>query len=136
MRRRITDVYTGLGNPKSEKFDNKYTSNKMFNMNLGLFFCDVLKEIDDLSGGFDFKIYLKSDGFVVMFGIDPSYKHDPYICYCLDSNKESSYIHKGHAAGYYGSNIQIDKMCGYNGFSDKYKAIIDKHLDKLTGCLG
>ena len=137
MRRRITDAYTGLGNPEPEKFDNKYTSNKEFNMKLELFFCDVLKEMSDLSewGGFDFKIYLKPDQFVVMFGIEPAYKHDPYICYCLDSNKESSYIHRGHAAGYYGTDIQVDEMCGYNDFSEKYKEIIDKHLDNLLGCL-
>lgn len=137
MRRRITDVYTGLGNPEPEKFDNKYTKNHEFNMNLELFFCDVLKEMSDLSewGGFDFKIYLKPNSFVVMFGIEPAYKDWPYICYCLDSNKESSYIHKGHAAGYYGSDIQIDEMCGYDGFSDKYKEIIDKHLDKLISSL-
>jgi len=32
-------------------------------------------------------------------------------------------------------DIQIDEMCGYDGFSDKYKKIIDKHLDKLISSL-
>lgn len=137
MRRRMTDVYTGLGNPEPEKFDNKYTNNHDFNMQLELFFCDVLKEMSDLSewGGFDFKIEFEPDSFVVMFGIEPAYKHDPYICYCLDSNKEKSYIQRGKAHGYYGSDIRITSTREYDKFTKKYKAIINKHLDKLISCL-
>ena len=37
----------------------------------------------------------------ILFGIEPSYMYDPYICYCFDSEKENSYIHKGQDFGYY-----------------------------------
>ena len=132
MRRRITDAYTGLGNPEPEKFDNKYTGNKMFNMNLGLFFCDVLKEIDDLSefGGFDFKIYLKPDSFVVMFGIEPAYKHDKFICYYLDSNG-NCHIKRGRANGYYGSDIKLSTCRVNENCTKRYRKLIDKHLEVL-----
>lgn len=137
MRRRMTDAYAGLGNPSPEVFDNKWTSNKEFNMNLELFFVDVLQGLSSFNdwSGFDFKIELELDRFVVMFGIEPAYKHDPYICYCLDSDKEKSYIHRGKAHGYYGSDIRITSIREYEKFTKKYKAIIDKHFDKLLSCL-
>lgn len=138
MRRRlINDVCTGLGNPEPEVFDNRWTDNHDFNMNLELFFVDILQSIKDLGdyGGFDFKIELTDNSFMVKFGIEPSYLYDPYICYCLDSNKENSYIHKGKAHGYYGSDIRTTSVSEYEGFTKKYKAIIDKHLNTLLGCL-
>lgn len=137
MRRRISDAYTGFGNSAPEVFDNKWTNNKEFNMNLEFFFTDVLKELNTFNdwGGFDFKIELEPNRFIIKFGIEPSYKHDPYICYCLDSNKENSYIHRGKAHGYYGSDIRITSIREYENFTKKYMAIIDKHFDKLLGCM-
>lgn len=137
MRRRITDACTGLGNPSPEVFDNKWTDNKKFNMDLELFFVDVLQNVKDFEdwGGFDFKIDLRPQGFTIKFGIEPAYKHDKYICYCLDSNRENSYIHRGKAYGYYGSDIRTTSVREYDRFTKKYMAIIDKHFDKLLECL-
>ena len=56
-----------------------------------LFFEDILKSLKDEFikdiGGFDFKIELEDDSFKILFGIEPSYMYDSYICYCLDSEK-------------------------------------------------
>ena len=139
MRRRISDVYTGFGNPVPEVFDNKWTDNREFNLNLEVFFADILQSVKDFEdwGGFDFKIYLDENHFRVLFGIEPSYKGDPYICYCFDSDKDEIYIQKGHANGYYGSEIVITDELNYNeGMCTKeFKSCIDKHYDKLVSCM-
>ena len=102
MRRRLTNAHTGLGNPSPELFDNKWTDNECFNNTVKLFFDDALYCIDDFKelGGFDFNITLREDGFRIMFGIEPSYKHDPYICYCFDSNKDDIFYKKGISNAY------------------------------------
>lgn len=138
MRRRMNSgVYTGLGNPAPEVFDNKWTDNKEFNMKLEVLFVDILQSVKDFEnwGGFDFKIYLDENHFRVLFGIEPAYKHDKYICYCLDSDKENSYIHRGRAYGYYGSDIRMTSVREYEKFTKKYMTIINKHFDKLLSCM-
>ena len=122
MRRRITgNIYTGLGNPSPVIFDNEWTDNKKFNDAVKLFFEDILNLLKDETinsvGGFDFKIELENNSFKILFGIEPSYMYDSYICYCFDSEKENSYIHKVRAFGYYGADIKIKtnksyKRCG------------------------
>lgn len=92
MRRRITgNLCTGLGNPSPVIFDNEWTGNKKFNDAVKLFFEDVLNSINDEFindiGGFDFKIELENNSFRILFGMEPSYMYDPYICYCFDSKK-------------------------------------------------
>lgn len=140
MRRRlIGNVCTGLGNPSPVIFDNEWTDNKKFNEVVKLFFEDALNSLNDEIvndiGGFDFKIELEDNRFRILFGIEPSYMYDPYICYCLDSEKEKSYIHRGQALGYYGSEIKIKSKKGYKKCDKKFRECIDKHYENLTRCL-
>ena len=88
MRRRMTDVHTGLGNPSPDIFDNQWTNNEEFNNAARAFFDDILKDVKDFKelGSFDFSMTLKDDGFRILFGLEPTYKHDPYICYCFEVN--------------------------------------------------
>ena len=140
MRRRLnSNVHTGLGNPSPEIFNNEWTDNDEFNNAAKAFFDDILKLVKDFEeiGGFDFSMSLRKDGFRIVFGIEPTYKYDPYICYCLDSNKDEIYIHKGKANGYYGSDIVIDNELNYrDGMCTKeFKDCIDMHYDKIMKCV-
>lgn len=138
MRRRLTDVYTGLGNSSPEVFNNQWTKNEEFNNAAKDFFDDILKDISDFEelGGFDFSMTLRDKGFNIAFGYEPSYKEDPYLCYCIDSDKDKIFIKKGKATGYYGSNIEINEELNYaDGMCTKeFKNCIDKHYDKLLSC--
>lgn len=136
MRRRlIGNICTGLGNPSPVIFDNQWTDNEKFNEVIKLFFEDALNLLDDKDinnvGGFDFKIELKNNSFRILFGIEPSYMYDPYICYCFDSQKEKSYIHRGHAQGYYGADIKIKSNKSYKRCGKKFRECIDRHYDEL-----
>lgn len=140
MRRRlIGDVYTGLGNPSPEVFNNEWTDNEDFNNAARAFFDDILKSVKDFEeiGGFDFSMNLREDGFRILFGIEPTYKYDPYICYCFDSNRDEIYIQKGKSNGYYGSDIVINEELNYSeGMCTKeFKKCIDAHYDKLMECV-
>lgn len=136
MRRRLTgNICTGLGNPSPVIFDNQWTDNEKFNETVKSFFEDALNSLDDEVikdvGGFDFKIELTENGFKILFGIEPSYMYDPYICYCFDSDKEKSYIHRGQALGYYGADIKIKYNKSYKRCGKKFRECIDKHYDEL-----
>ena len=140
MRRRlIGNVCIGIGNPSPVIFDNEWTDNEKFNETAKLFFEDALNslkdEIIDDIGGFDFKIELEDNRFRILFGMEPSYMYDPYICYCFDSQKEKSYIHKGQALGYYGADIKIKSKKNYKKCDKEFKECIDKHWDNLMRCL-
>ena len=139
MRRRLTDVHTGLGNPSPDIFNNQWTDNEDFNNAARAFFDDILKDVKDFKelGGFDFGITLREDGFRILFGLEPTYKYDPYICYCFDSDRDEIYIQKGVANGYYGSDIVVNEELNYKeGMCTKeFKACIDTHYDKLMACL-
>ena len=140
MRRRITgNIYTGLGNPSPVIFDNEWTDNEKFNETVKLFFKDALnslkdKTIDDI-GGFDFKIELEDNSFKILFGIEPSYIYDPYVCYCFNSEKEKSCIHKGQALGYYGADIKIKSNKSYKRCGKEFRECMDKHYENLMRCL-
>lgn len=136
MRRRLTgNICTGLGNPSPVIFDNKWTDNEKFNEVVKLFFEDTLTPLNDESikdiGGFDFKIELKDCGFRILFGIEPSYMYDPYICYCFDSDKEKSYIHRGQALGYYGADIKIRSKKSFGRCGKEFRECIDRHYENL-----
>lgn len=140
MRRRLTgNICTGLGNSSPVIFDNEWTDNEKFNDAVKLFFEDALNSLNDETirdiGGFDFKIELEDNSFKILFGIEPSYMYDPYICYCFDSEKEKSYIHNGQALGYYGSDIQIKSKKSYKKCGKEFRECIDKHWDELINCL-
>lgn len=136
MRRRITgNICTGLGNPSPVIFDNGWTGNEKFNETAKLFFEDALNSLNDEVindiGGFDFKIELKDNSFKILFGIEPSYMYDSYICYCFDSEKENSYIHKGQAFGYYGADIKIKSNKSYKRCGKEFRECMDKHYENL-----
>lgn len=140
MRRRITEnICTGLGNPSPVIFDNGWTGNEKFNEAVKLFFEDALNSLKDETvndvGGFDFKIELEDNRFRILFGIEPSYMYDPYICYCFDSEIEKSYIHKGQAVGYYGADIKIKSNKSYRRCGKKFRECIDRHYDNLMKSL-
>lgn len=141
MRRRlIGNICTGLGNPSPVIFDNQWTDNEQFNETVRSFFEDALNLLDDESindiGGFDFKIELRDNGFRILFGIEPSYMYDPYICYCFDNEKEKSYIHRGRSLGHYGSDIKIKSNKSYKRCDKKFRECIDRHYENLMRCLG
>ena len=140
MRRRLADANIGLGYSAKDIFDNKWTDNEKFNKAAKSFFDDVLLSIKDFSefAGFDFTMTLRENGFQIIFGLEPTYKHDPFICYCLDSDKDKIFIHKGKANGYYGSDIVVNEELNYKeGMCTKeFKGCIDTHYDKLMECLG
>lgn len=136
MRRRLTgSICTGLGNPSPVIFDNQWTDNEKFNDAVKLFFEDALNLLDDEAindiGGFDFKIELKDNSFRIQFGIEPSYMYDQYICYCFDSDKEKSYIHKGQALGNYGADIKIKSNKSYKRCGKEFRECINRHYDEL-----
>ena len=136
MRRRITgNICTGLGNPSPVIFDNGWTGNEKFNEAVKLFFEDALNSLKDETvndvGGFDFKIELEDNRFRILFGIEPSYMYDPYICYCFDSEIEKSYIHKGQALGYYGADIKIKSNKSYKRCDKEFRECMDKHYENL-----
>ena len=136
MRRRLTgNLCTGLGNPSPVIFDNKWTDNEKFNEAVKLFFEDALNLLNDETindvGGFDFKIELEDNGFRILFGIEPSYMYDSYICYCFDSEKENSYIHKGQAFGYYGADIKIKSNKNYKRCGKEFRECMGKHYENL-----
>ena len=140
MRRRITgSIYTGLGNPSPVIFDNEWTDNKKFNDAVKLFFEDILNLLKDETinsvGGFDFKIELENNSFKILFGIEPSYMYDSYICYCFDSEKENSYIHKERAFGYYGADIKIKSNKSYKRCGKEFSECMDKYYENLMRCL-
>ena len=104
-----------------------------------LFFEDALNSLNDEVindiGGFDFKIELKDNSFKILFGIEPSYMYDSYICYCFDSEKENSYIHKGQAFGYYGADIKIKSNKSYKRCGKEFRECMDKYYENLMRCL-
>jgi hypothetical protein len=139
MRRRITGIHIGLGNSSPVIFDNGWTGNEKFNETAKLFFEDALNSLKNETvndvGGFDFKIELEDNRFRILFGIEPSYMYDPYICYCFDSQKEKSYIHRGQALGYYGSDIKIKSKKNYKKCGKEFRGCIDRHYENLMRCL-
>lgn len=132
----IGNVCIGLGNPSPVIFDNEWTTKEKFNDAAKLFFEDVLNSLKDETisdiGGFDFKIELEDNRFWILFGIEPSYMYDSYICYCFDSEKEKSYIHKGQALGYYGSDIKIKSKKNYKRCGKIFRKCIDRHYENLV----
>lgn len=137
MRRRMGNMNTGLGNPNPELFDNKWTEDDEFNKAVKNFFEDALDNIKELNdiGGFDFGLILQNDKFTIAFGIEPTYKHDPYILYYVSSKKLNSQIRRGKANGYYGSDIEIDETIWFLDLPEDFRECIDRHYDKLMKCL-
>lgn len=140
MRRRlIGNICTGLGNPSPVIFNNQWTDNEKFNEAVKSFFEDALNSLNDEVikdiGGFDFKLELRKNGFKILFGIEPSYMYDPYICYCFDSQKEKSYIHRGRAQRYYGADIKIKFNKSYKRCGNGFRECIDRNYDNLMRCL-
>ena len=135
MRRRIIgDVCIGLGNSSPEVFDNKWLGITEFDCTLKMFFDDVLKEVEFFKelGGFDFAIKIQNNNLKISIGIEPAYKYDPYVCFCVDGDKDNILIQSGQANGYYGADIEINRV--YNSNTKEYKQFkhsVDNYFDKL-----
>lgn len=135
MRRRfIGNMCTGLGNSSPEIFDNKWLGVEEFDIALKTFFNDVLREVEYFTefGGFDFAIKCENGNLKIVIGIEPAYKHDAYVCFCVDGDRNNILIQTGHANGYYGSNIKVTRTYDSNTSAYKqFKNCVDKHFEKL-----
>ena len=130
--RLIGNTCIGLGGGEKDIFDNQWTNNEKFNNKVKEFFDDVLAELPDFKeiGGFDFRVKFEENGFYIMFGIEPAYKYDKFICYYLDSNG-NCHTKRGRANGYYGSDIKLSTCRINENCTKKYRKLIDKHLEVL-----
>lgn len=127
MRHRIgglENVYMGLGADNIPyELDNTWSDNKELNGIADKMLDDALEKIfkpNDIEG-FDFKVVGDKSKFVVMFGFEPAYKHDPYMMCCITSYYKDSYIEKGVATDYYGKGVEIDYR----------KTVIEDDCDKV-----
>lgn len=136
-RRLLGDVCIGLGNPNPDIFDNKWSNNEKFNNCLLHFFNECVKNFRALDYGFDFNIDIGDDYFHIKFGIEPAYKFDPYICFVFSSNLEDSYIERGMANGYYGSDITIHEHTQWNDMDEDkgFRWLCEIYHEKLMSCL-
>jgi hypothetical protein len=126
MRHRIgglENTYMGLGADNLPyELDNSWSRNKELNKVADKMLDEALKilfEPNDIFA-FDFKVESKNKNFVITFGREPAYKHDPYLMFCITSYYKDSYIKKGKAEGYYGDDVKIE----YD------KKIIDEDCDE------
>lgn len=118
MRHRMIDL-TGLGNSEPCELDNNVKLEKSEFWNS--FMVECQKNFTFFSGydGFDF--HLSKTGFT--FGIEPSYRLDELLIIYIDFNdKNNSYIEKGIAFGWYGSNCAT-KIKFYKDYKRKSKFI-------------
>lgn len=123
----------GLGNPEPCELDNniKLDKSKFWDS----FLIELQKSYPIFSNfdGFDF--HLAKNGFA--FGIEPSYQFDELLIVYIDFyDKNNSYIERGLATGFYGSNC-VSKTKFYKDYKRKSKFIrfVDEWyqplLDKL-----
>lgn len=101
------------------------------------FFEKYLDNIKDLENGFDFSIDIGHDCFYVEFGIEPSYKFDPYIRFVFDSNFEECSIERGRATGYYDSDIVLNEFIQWNDMDENngFRWLAEIYRKKLMDCL-
>lgn len=79
-------------------------------------------------GGCDYKIYDNA----IQFGIEPSYIYEHRHIICIHENIKLSYISRGIAWGFYGSNVaQTTKYYGQYKSDCKFTRFIDKWHFKL-----
>jgi len=130
MRHRIgglENVYMGLGvDNLPYELDNSWSRNIELNKVADTMLDEALEVLfrpNDIYG-FDFKVESKNNQFVITFGREPAYKHDPYLMFCITSDYKDSYIKRGKAEGYYGADVKI----GYD------KKIIDEDCDEEFVC--
>ena len=132
MRHNVVNLM-GLGNPEPCELDNniKLDKSKFWDS----FLIELQKSYPIFSNfdGFDF--HLAKNGFA--FGIEPSYQFDELLIVYIDFyDKNNSYIERGFATGFYGSNC-VSKTKFYKDYKRKSKFIrfVDEWyqplLDKL-----
>lgn len=116
MRHRLgglQNVFMGLGADNIPfELDNSWGDNVNLNEVVTKMFDDALKRLfkpNDIYG-FDYKVTGDISLFKIMFGHEPAYKHDPYLMFCISSNRLDSYMKKGVARGYYGRDVEITYM--------------------------
>lgn len=133
MRHRMINNI-GLGNPNECLLPNTWSENNKLNNIAKLIFQEILAsdiEVMKEYGGFDFKVEVNEDGFIINFGIEPAYQYDELILYHIEKDKNSCKIILGKAEGSYGSDIKISKEFDYNNCNLKFKYLIDRWYDKL-----
>ena len=119
----------GFGSGYKEELENNIKLDNSFPWDE---FCEdaknsfyLIKEYE----GFDYHIW--NDSF--SFGIEPSYRDDPYFCVKFDfEDKGESWICRGRAFGYYGSKVgKVYKFYKEYERQSKFIAFIDKWYEPL-----
>lgn len=98
MRHRLgglQNVYMGLGADNIPfELDNSWSDNEKLNAVVREMFDDALEKLfrpNDIYG-FDYKVTGDIRSFQIMFGCEPTYKHDPYLMFLISSNRLDSCI--------------------------------------------
>lgn len=120
-----------LGIPSEAILDNKWTKDVEYNCLLADCRKDAIDSFKTLAklGFVDFGISKDE----IKLGFEPSYKYEPLFVIAINlNNKEDSYIERGKAWGYYGSNI-VSKKKFYRDFKKKIKFIrfVDKWFEVM-----
>ena len=100
------------------KLDDKFPWDEFYN-DAKNSFCAI-----KMYSGFDYQV--EKDSF--RFGIEPSYKDDPYLCIKFDfTQKEDSWLCRGRAFGWYGSKVgKVYKFYRDYTRKNKFVPFIDK----------
>jgi hypothetical protein len=122
MRHRLVSG-TGLGNPEPAELMNKGKLNKKFAK-------EALKTYFERYEGFDFQV---TDN-VVTIGLEPSYQYDPLLIISISKEKGKSYIQRGKAWGYYGSQVvKRTKLYEEYKLKSKFVKFVDKWHEQFFG---
>lgn len=139
MRHRLgglQNVYIGLdGDNIPYELDNSWSDNEKLNAVVEKMFDDALDKIFKPNGihGFDYKVIGDIKSFQIMFGYEPAYKHYPYLMFSISSNRPDSYMKKGVARDYYGSDVEITykKTVAEEGCDKEFLDFLDKWYSQL-----
>jgi len=102
------------------ELDNSWGENKELNAVIDNMFDEALITVFKEIGYFDYKVVGDKTKFIIMFGYEPAYKHEPYLMCCITSNYKDSYIEKGEATDFYGKGVKLDS----------HKVVVDEDCDK------
>lgn len=143
MRHRIgglENTYMGLGADNIPyELDNGWSGNKKFDAVAEEMFKDALETICAENGieGFDFNVKADDKSFMILFGFEPAYMHDPYFMVGISSEYDKCFLKKGKAKGYYGKDVKITytKTMGDKKPNKAFTEFVDKWHGKLIDSL-
>lgn len=121
MRHRLTDCFTGLGNPNPALINNNGEFNKIVGDKLVKGYFKNFEAVD---------FQLEED--YVIAGYEPAYMYEKLLIICIHKIKEKSYIKKGYAWGGWGTGIRSSTRY-YSDF--KYKSKFVKTIDEIHSML-